>query len=119
MGFIVMKHSHKAMLFSAAIIPGAGQWINGQKRKSLIFMSLAIYLLAYLLIKFLLAYFSYIHMLMAGFDKMGLESSPIEQFIQNFIPILWKYGAAIIALWIIGMADAWFFGKKREKEMAS
>ena len=115
-----MKQSTKAVLFSGLVFPGMGHLYLKQYVRGVLFAGAAGVLL----------YFIVSVAISTAFDVMGkIQSGDVPLNVESISELVAKQShgneestniatMALIALWVIGIADSYRIGRAREQEQA-
>ena len=103
-----MKIKTKALLFSALVFPGAGQWILQRYKSSLVFMGVAIAATGFVLVKVFTIAWRIKEQIVQGQiapDILVLNQMvKTELYQSNPNVINWAIGA-IIVVWLLSIVD--------------
>ena len=110
-----MKLPIKRALLSGIVIPGLGQFKNGDKLKGAIYLLASLLVVAGFLYKIAFIFSDYFQA-MASFADPAFNASPniqISVFFKNLMRTFLVWGAAGFLVWGASAADAYYSAKRK------
>ncbi len=110
-----MKLPIKRAILSGVIIPGLGQFKNGDKLKGAIYLLAALLVVAGLLTKTGYIFSDYFKAVAAYADPMTASSPAVEvkTFLGNLMKTFLVWGLAGLLVWGASAGDAYFSAKRK------
>ena len=113
----MMKHSHRAALYSLVIFPGAGLWAIGEKKRALIFIIPCVIVCILMVANIMHITQEMTQKMVDGlipFDVINLFLEVRRQIYAD--PAVRRYLLILIAAWLLSGLSSYFAGKKKELE---